>query len=203
MTIPTDSGVRPARPDEADTVTRLIADAFVEIPPTHWLIPDDEARRELFPPYLRIFVEAGYADGRIDVAVDGTDDPVAAAIWWSSPVPDPADYERRLATVVGETYVSRFATFDAGMHDMHPQEPHEYLGFAAVEPERQGQGHGTRLLTYRHDQIDAAGASAYLAAASDDARRLYLRLGYVDHGTPMQLPDGPKMWPMWREPQRR
>src|ERR671930_298799 len=137
MTIPTDSGVRPARPDEADTVTRLIADAFVEIPPTHWLIPDDEGR---------------------------------------------------LATVVGETYVSRFATFDAGMHDMHPQEPHEYLGFAAVEPERQRQGHGTRLLTYRHDQIDAAGASAYLAAASDDARRLYLRLGYVGHGTPMQLP---------------
>ncbi|MGH3656315.1 MAG: GNAT family N-acetyltransferase, partial [Micromonosporaceae bacterium] len=176
--------VRPARADEADVVTELIAAAFVEIPPTAWLIPDDAVRRAVFGPYIRIFVDAGMAHGRIDVAVDGDDQPVAAAVWWPNPVPEPEDYDKRLAASVGQEPLARFAVFDEGMHQMHPTDPHEYLGFTATWPDRQDQGHGTRLLKHRHAELDAAGHSAYLAAASEPARRLYLRLGYADHGEP-------------------
>jgi hypothetical protein len=41
----------------------------------------------------------------------------------------------------------------------------------------------------------------YLEASSMRSRALYERHGYVFMGKTLDLPDGPHMWPMWREPQ--
>jgi hypothetical protein len=41
---------------------------------------------------------------------------------------------------------------------------------------------------------------AYLEASSRRARQLYLAHGYVDRGVPIQLPSGPAMYPMIRQP---
>jgi len=41
---------------------------------------------------------------------------------------------------------------------------------------------------------------AYLEASTERNRGLYLRHGFADRGG-LRLPgDGPRMWPMWREP---
>lgn len=32
------------------------------------------------------------------------------------------------------------------------------------------------------------------------SRHFYRRHGYAERGQPIRLPDGPPMWPMWREP---
>jgi hypothetical protein len=56
----------------------------------------------------------------------------------------------------------------------------------------------TRRLTARD------GTPAYLEASSPRARDLYLRHGYaMRRGSAFRLPEGPLLWPMWREPRIR
>jgi hypothetical protein len=51
------------------------------------------------------------------------------------------------------------------------------------------------------DRCDREGVASYLEASSDRSRVLYERLGFVCTGSGIALPDGPTMWPMWRDPQ--
>jgi GNAT superfamily N-acetyltransferase len=73
----------------------------------------------------------------------------------------------------------------------------------AVRPGQQGQGTGSMLLAAHHAALDRDRIPAYLEAASQRSRDLYLRHGYQPWpGAPYHLPGGgPPMWPMWRDPQ--
>ncbi|HEX5493068.1 MAG TPA: GNAT family N-acetyltransferase [Mycobacteriales bacterium] len=82
----------------------------------------------------------------------------------------------------------------------HPSEPHHYLAFLAVRPERQGAGLGSALLRHHHARLDRTGVAAYLEASSPRSRELYLRHGYRPRGEPFTVPDGTPFWPMWRTP---
>ena len=83
----------------------------------------------------------------------------------------------------------------------HPAGPaHSHLAILGVRPDRQRQGLGTALLLARHRVLDRDGTPGYLEAADWATRRLYQRHGYADLGQPIQLPGGPMMYPMWREP---
>ena len=46
----------------------------------------------------------------------------------------------------------------------------------------------------------ATGTAAYLEASDERTRDLYLRHGYTDRREPIELPDGPSMYPMVRIP---
>jgi GNAT superfamily N-acetyltransferase len=71
-----------------------------------------------------------------------------------------------------------------------------------VHPNHQGQKIGSTLLDVMHEALDDCGYTAYLQAADERSRRLYLRHGYVDVGPPYQLPEaGPPLYPMLRPPQ--
>jgi hypothetical protein len=52
----------------------------------------------------------------------------------------------------------------------------------------------------RHAILDRDGTSAYLEASDHAKRDLYTRYGYTELGPPIQLPGGPPMYPMWRQP---
>jgi ribosomal protein S18 acetylase RimI-like enzyme len=69
-----------------------------------------------------------------------------------------------------------------------------------VSPERQGEGLGSALIGSVLDRCDREGLAAYLEASNDRSRALYERLGFVVTGGSLDLPDGPRMWPMWRDP---
>lgn len=85
--------------------------------------------------------------------------------------------------------------------ELHPHDrAHAYLLMIGVTPERQGEGLGTALMAPVLERCDREGVPAYLEASSARSRALYERLGFVFMGTAVQLPDGPQMWPMWREP---
>ena len=87
---------------------------------------------------------------------------------------------------------------DAAFEAHHPTEPHHYLAFLAVRPDKQNLGIGSALLARHHARIDAAGIPAYLEANDLRNRRLYMRHGYT-FDTTIWLPDnGPPVWPMWR-----
>jgi GNAT superfamily N-acetyltransferase len=200
------------RADEADAVvlSRVIADAFLDLPPSWWLIADQAVRRRIFPEYFRIFVEAALADGIVQTIQDRA----AVAVWLpsdaaglspdESPADGPADYVTRL-TAVTQPWTSRFLAFDAAIEGRHPAEPaHHHLAFLAVRPDRQGLGIGSALLLAHHQFLDhGVRLPAYLEAAEPRSRQLYLRHGYVDLGPPNFLSDGgPPMFPMWRDPRQ-
>ena len=50
----------------------------------------------------------------------------------------------------------------------------------------------------RHAILDRNGTPAYLEASDPAKRDIYRTHGYADFGDPIQLPDGPSMYPMWR-----
>ena len=71
----------------------------------------------------------------------------------------------------------------------YPEQPHAHLMFLGTEPERQGQGIGSRLLRRTLSGLDQIGAPAYLEATTLRNRALYLGHGFVALGQ-LNLPGG-------------
>jgi GNAT superfamily N-acetyltransferase len=194
--------VIPGEAADLEVLSQVIADAFCDLPPSRWLVPDQDARREIFPGSFRVYVEHAMASGVVHTTTDRT----AVALWLpvgENPAGPPANYSTRLAAATGPR-IDRFLAFDATLDQHHPAGiPHHHLAILAVRPDRQGQGTGSLLLRAYHQVLDRDGVPAYLEAADLRTRQLYLRHGYADRpGAPFCLPDGgPAMWPMWREPQ--
>lgn len=88
--------------------------------------------------------------------------------------------------------------------DIHPSgRAHAYLWMIGVAPGRQGEGLGTALIGTVLDRCDRVGLPACLETSSARGKVLYERLGFESTGRALDLSDGPRMWPMWREPRTR
>jgi GNAT superfamily N-acetyltransferase len=184
---------------DAEAVGQLVATAFESLAVSEWLVSDPGDRRRILPPLFRIFADHALATGVIHVTADRA----AAALWLPTGAegPDaPEDYEKRLAdATVG--YTDRFTVFDHLLESHHPLgTAHHHLAMLAVHPDRQGQGLGTALIRYHHQELDRDQVPAYLEASGLRTRELYLHHGYADLGAPIQMPNGPRMYPMWRDP---
>lgn len=109
-----------------------------------------------------------------------------------------AELDRALAVIFRDfpRTFELFELFDAH----HPQDPHYYLQFIGVRPERQGTGIGSTLLRAVLDRCDLEGAAAYLEA-DERSKFLYLKHGFEANGE-LRLPEGPSVFPMWRAPAR-
>lgn len=195
-----------AQPRDANALSVVIAKAFHNLPPSTWLIPDSDARARLFPGYFRLFpIHEAIARGHVYTTTGRN----AVALWLPptpSDEPVPTDYEAKLAASTG-TWAERFRTFDELLAKHHPHDiDHDHLAILAVHPDHQNQGLGSALLAAHHARLDAEDPprAAYLEASDASTRQLYLRHGYILRpNAPIQLPDGPQMWPMWREPRPR
>lgn len=175
---------------DLDQLSHVIADAFLDLPPSHWLIGDQTAWRQIFPSYFRLYLEHALAAGIIHTTADRA----AAALWM--PVGEqapglPADYPERLKALTGP-WTRRFLAFDATLDRHHPTGmPHHHLAILAVRPDRQGHRIGTALPNTHHRTLDQGGTVAYLEASSQRSRRLYMRHGYLLRPEgPFCLPEG-------------
>lgn len=188
-----------ASPAQAEPIAALIALAFMDLPPTIWLVADPAERRHRLEANFLIFVEHAFTHGHVEVIGDHQ----AAAVWFhqdsGTEIPLPPSYEDRLAASAGP-HLDRFRALDEAFAAHHPHEPHHHLAFLAVQPDRQCRGIGSALLDAHHRRLDEAGIPAYLEASTTRSRDLYLRHGYRLLGEPFYLPDGPPFWPMWRDP---
>jgi GNAT superfamily N-acetyltransferase len=207
--------VVPAGPEDIQTLSHLIAAAFAPLDVCKWLIPDQDARHAILPAYFRMYVEHAFAEGLVFTTLARS----GAALWLPSSGPgEPGDgYAEQLAEITGP-WVDRFQVFDAELDAHHPVGvEHHHLAILGVAPDRQGQGIGTALLDAHHSSLDRLGIPAYLEAASERTRRIYLKHGYTDYGGPIVLPGGllverdgastepppaEFMYPMLREPPR-
>lgn len=193
------AAVRQATADDREALVRLIDDAFRDDPVSRWIFPDPDELGRAHAPFLGVFFDMALKGGRIDVLEDGS----AAALWFPRrPDEEPLDeaYGARLMKIAGPN-AARAETVGRLTGEVHPHgRAHEYLQLIAVSPRRQGRGLGTALLAPALERCDREGVPAYLEASNVHSRRLYERLGFAATGKEVELPDGPSMWPMWREP---
>jgi ribosomal protein S18 acetylase RimI-like enzyme len=197
------SKVNVVRADEsdADKIIRVLSLAFQEDPVSKWLFPGDVER--VNPLFFRPFVDMTLEDGEIYT----TDDRVAAALWLPVDVAehsDPPDLGELFAPILGPDYAARIAAFDKPSTANHPTHAsHYYLPFIGVQPDRHGRGIGAALLRDRLNTLDEQGVPAYLEASNLDSARLYERLGFRRLARTTDIPGGPSLYPMWRDPEDR
>ncbi|MGP4006276.1 GNAT family N-acetyltransferase [Streptomyces sp. 4N124] len=194
--------IRTAGEGDRDLVVRLLDEAFQDDPVSSWIFPGATYRRTTHSKLMAAFTDVVLAEGRIDVTEDGT----ACALWLSVPAADPADAHAddgeaaqvREAVDPDNERVELIARLTA---EIHPSDrAHAYLWMIGVAPGHQGKGLGTGLIAATLDRCDREGLPAYLEASNARSRGLYERLGFEFTGRALDLPDGPRMWPMWREP---
>ncbi|RPF36159.1 GNAT family N-acetyltransferase [Streptomyces sp. TLI_185] len=200
--------IRTADEGDQELVVRLLDEAFQDDPVSGWVFPGDEYRRTTHHRLMAAFTGIVLAEGRIDVTEDGS----ACALWLSVPAEehdagqhdaeeDAADdgpARLRAAVDPGNERIELIGRLTA---EIHPAgRAHEYLWMIGVTPEHQGEGIGSALVQHVLDRCDREGLPAYLEASSARSRGLYERLGFELTGRPLDLPNGPQMWPMWREP---
>ncbi|MFE9704244.1 GNAT family N-acetyltransferase [Streptomyces sp. NPDC005930] len=201
--------IRTAGADDREWVVRLLDEAFQDDPVSSWVFPGEEHRRRTHHRLMAAFTDAVFADGRIDLTEDGA----ACALWLPVPAGEPVGTEPedgvegsaedvparvREAVDPGNERVELIARLTDGIHPTG--RAHAYLWMIGVIPGRQGEGLGTALIESELDRCDREGLPAYLEASSARGKALYERLGFEFTGRPLDLPGGPRMWPMWREP---
>jgi GNAT superfamily N-acetyltransferase len=202
------SRIRRAVAGNADVirVTGILADAFLHGDLAGWLVPDEDQRRSIYPPYFQMMAQHAIEHGHVEILGDD-----ATAVWYDLG-PEPTitidNYDKRLAAITGGT-LDRFQQLDAAMHTHHPRgTPHAYLAFLAVRQQRQGQGLGTMLLKHRHTDLDRERRPAYLEATGPRNSALYQNHGYEPlgsypiaqqpPGTDPLTTGGAQLDPMWR-----
>jgi GNAT superfamily N-acetyltransferase len=193
--------IRDVAPVDVTEIASVLAEAMNEGPVARWLMPDDAVRRRRAPGYFEIYAEHAVRYGEVYANADpDTGELSGVALWFpfTSLIPAPADYEHRLKEAAGSAF-DRTCELDALLEAHHPLDPHHYLAFVAVRPERQNRGIGSALLDRHHARLDAAGLPAYLESNDPRNRDLYLRHGYAVRST-VRLPGGPPLWLMWRSP---
>ena len=165
-----------------------------------WFLPDPSKRGNQMRRQFSLFLRAVHL--RHDETY--TTDDIAGGALWVPPgaYPPPLMTQLRVLPGLMRIYgrsMSRAARGVQVMESNHPSEPHFYLDSLGVKPAGQRKGVGSALLQPVLDRCDREGVPAYLNAGSPRSRDLYLRHGF-EVTEVFELPDGPPLWRMWREP---
>lgn len=185
---------RPATAADVPALSETLAAVFFDDPVFSWCYPDDARRRQILPPWFQVVIASNLAHGEVYT----TDDVIAGAVWVPPEAEDDEQLGAALGEVSGEYAQTLFEIFEL-MDQNHPREPHHYLFLLATRSEWQSRGIGSALMRPVLEMCDRNEMPAYLEATSERNKQLYLRHGFEVTGE-INLPGGPSMWPMWREP---
>ena len=199
LTSSIDLGIRRTDLGDIAAVAATVAAGFFDDPVTQWLLPDEHRRRQLIQPLFELYVAPYVPFGETYLTADGD----GAAVW----LPPGAQllteqgeesFVQALEELVGPD-VERHAQLAEIFERHHPTQPLYYCQFLATVPAMQGRGIGSAFLRDMLARADRERMPAYHEATSPRNRALYERHGYVVQGE-FTLPDGPPLWPMWRDP---
>lgn len=192
--------VRKASVDEAEAVTAVLTQAFLQGDLAALLVPSADDRDQIYPDYFAMVTAQAFRHGWVEI----TNDQMGVALWYDlgegKRMPEVDGYDDWLAAVTGD-HAPQFAALDAAMARRHPTQAHHYLAYLAVHPDRQGHGYGTQLLRHHAHELDRRCANAYLEATGIRNCALYRIHGYRPVPPPEPIADGERLiYPMWREP---
>jgi GNAT superfamily N-acetyltransferase len=184
------------RPDELPAVAALLARAFYDDPAMSWTFPRDGRRLGQAERFWTIRLSHMAPQEEIYV----TDDLSGAAAWT---LPDRWHVGLRETGKLTRLVLSpRLPMLLRGLRRLegaHPHvPPHFYLAVIGTDPSRQGEGIGTALLQPVLELCDRDGVPAYLESSKERNVDFYSRFGFRVM-TEVRLPNGPPMWPMWRD----
>lgn len=195
------SEARAATQEDISPLAASLARAFDDDPVMTWLFGDHAGRRTA---RLRRFFGHEARRHRRNGEVLTTPDRSGAAFW------DPPDgWRTRTADLVRSVPVlvpalgPRLARAMRGLQMIeaaHPRVPHWYLAVIGTDPPAQGKGVGASLLRPVLDRCDREAMGAYLESSKERNIPYYERFGFTVTGE-VELPDGPRIWPMWRDPE--
>jgi ribosomal protein S18 acetylase RimI-like enzyme len=186
-----------------DRAARLLARAFFDDPVLRHIHPDDARRLAWSIRYFDVMVRVGQLHGRVFEVEDGA----GVAIWLPPEHAHPSlgTYLRAgglgfplhtPAAVRGRGL--RYLAFARSLRRRCIGDPHGYLPYLGVEPDRQGQGLGTRLLRPILAHADESGLPCYLETSTERTRALYRRHGFEVVGEGDVEEGGPRLWGMVR-----
>jgi GNAT superfamily N-acetyltransferase len=195
--------VRPADPTEYDELAEVLTRAFVDDPVIEWFFPESSERPRRVRRFFREIVLGPGLTATSQIAT--SDDRGAVAIWsppdqWRIGVGHQLRLLPRYVSIASLRWApSRLLAFNQleGHHPKGP--PHWYLPTLGTDPDRQGHGLGSALLGDQLVRCDAEGLPAYLESSKETNVPFYERHGFAVTET-FDLPDGPRLWLMWRDP---
>jgi ribosomal protein S18 acetylase RimI-like enzyme len=190
------SAVYPIDEASADAAFAVIVLAFVNDPAARWSWPQPEDFLRNMPLLARAFGGKSFILG----TAYGIDRCAGAALWLP---PEVSPDEAALGELIERTAPASIQQDAAGVFEQmasyHPQEPHWYLPLIGVDPARQGQRLGDKLMTHSLTRCDADQLPAYLESSNPNNVPFYERHGFERIGR-IQVGSSPTIVPMLRRP---
>jgi ribosomal protein S18 acetylase RimI-like enzyme len=188
--------VRQAVWADADALSATLARAFADDPMMCHLLP--ASARHKMPRLFKVLFKLGLPHGACYV----TEGFEAATLWrppggWHMQMKDYILNASELLGVFGTNVLKVMGTMDR-VEKVHPDKPHWYLQVIGTDPHQQGKGFGGVIMRDQLARADAAGMPCYLESSKDTNIPIYQSFGFVVTGE-IKIPNGPTLWPMWRE----
>ncbi len=193
--------IRKAGAEEVEGISRALASAFQDDPVMSWLIRDTARRPQILEGNFRLLLSRIWLRHEETYTTAAT---AGASIWdppgtWRVGIAEQLALLPQAVRIWGRLTPRALRTLTA-IERGHPKEDHYYLAVLGVEPERQGRGMGSALMSPILGRCDSEGVPAYLEASSPRNRSLYERHGFKVTEEFRVGADAPPIWGMWREP---
>jgi ribosomal protein S18 acetylase RimI-like enzyme len=178
-----------------------LSDAFFDDPVMSWMLPDDASRRRRLGFLFDVLLKAHY----LELGTVWTTPDTAGAAMWASPgnarIPTTTILRnsRAMFRALGTRSLRALRALSR-VEQLHPKEPHWYLGVLGTRTSQQGRGIGSALLGPVLAECDSEGLPAYLESSKYSNIAFYRRHGFEVTGEIKLVDGGPTVWPMWRDP---
>lgn len=197
MTVPT---VRTAHRADIGPLSATLARAFDDDPVMRWFFPVESVRRQRLPRFMAALTRVGALPHDHVYTTDGWQ---GGALWnppgtWRTTLAGQLRLAPAMVGHLGARLPRALKAFSL-IEKHHPHAPHWYLLMLGTDPELQGRGIGSALMAPVLERCDREGTAAYLESSKESNIPFYKRHGFEVTGQ-VDLPGGPSMWPMWREP---
>jgi GNAT superfamily N-acetyltransferase len=199
------STARRAERSELPALSGVLARAFIDDPVAGWSCPPERLRPAVLERVFGLRLRKLFEHREI-----WTSDRLAsAAVWapperWKTTVRDDIALGWALARNPRLTFRSTMVMRGLlGVEATHPDAPpHWYLAILGTDPASQGIGLGSEMMRPVIQECDREHFGAYLECSSERNVDFYARHGFrvVQE---KQLPRGPLVWLMWRDPRLR
>jgi GNAT superfamily N-acetyltransferase len=192
--------VRKATAYDTRALAGALALAFEDDPVMCWLFPSEPRRERMLPRFFTAHLRVSLLPHD---EVYTTPEVAGGALWnppgtWRLGLRQVLRLSVPMVRAMGARVT--VATRALGVIDRHhPHEPHWYLAVLGTAPAMQRRGIGSALMAPVLSRCDREGVPAYLESSKESNIAFYARHGFELRGH-LDLPSGPRIWPMWREP---
>ncbi len=191
--------VRNATWADAGPLSETLARAFMDDPLISHFLSDPVRRASKLPRVFKLLLRLGLPYRACHVTSG-----YEAATFWRPPDKWHLSFWNYLANgpemlaIFGPGTLRVMSAMDH-IEKRHPKQPHWYLQTIGTDPAKQGKGFGSLIMRHQLAIADSENAACYLESSKDTNVPIYQSFGFRVTGE-ITIPDGPTIWPMWRDP---